>query len=137
MRDSNMQSVMRENASYQRLNDSPLAIEICSHSIGIPPQGVDSVISTPANDSLPTDSDNLVLAGSECPATGEKDGSRPLIVSEQADMLHALVSWVCVYICERCIDRIPGFRLRKLWRFSEQDTTACIQTVRTKHYHHG
>ncbi|MBZ5703014.1 MAG: helix-turn-helix domain-containing protein [Acidobacteriia bacterium] len=45
-------------------------------------------------------------------------------------MLQVPVSWVYGRTRQRCIERIPGFRLGKYWRFNEADVLAWIQRQR-------
>jgi excisionase family DNA binding protein len=63
---------------------------------------------------------------------GERHPSHLLTVREVADLLQVPVSWVYGHIRRKCVDRIPGFRLGKYWRFSEQDVIAWLREKRTK-----
>ena len=67
-------------------------------------------------------------------ATGkrERHPNHLLTVREVADLLQVPVSWVYGHIRRKCVDRIPGFRLGKYWRFSEQDVIAWLREKRTK-----
>ena len=58
-----------------------------------------------------------------------------LTVQEVADLLRVPVSWVYGHARKRCIDRIPGFRLGKYWRFTNEDVTAWLAAKHTKDYH--
>ena len=49
-----------------------------------------------------------------------------LNVEEVADLLKVPVSWVYERTRRRGVDRIPGFRLGKYWRFREADVLAWI-----------
>jgi excisionase family DNA binding protein len=68
------------------------------------------------------------------PATGRGDRhpNHLLTVPEVADLLQVPVSWVYGHIRRKCVDRIPGFRLGKYWRFCEQDVIAWLREKRTK-----
>jgi excisionase family DNA binding protein len=53
-----------------------------------------------------------------------------LTVEEVADLLQVPVSWVYERTRRRSVDRIPGFRLGKYWRFREVDILAWIERQR-------
>lgn len=53
-----------------------------------------------------------------------------LTVEEVAELLKVPVSWVYERTRRRSIDRIPGFRLGKYWRFREADVLAWINRQR-------
>jgi excisionase family DNA binding protein len=53
-----------------------------------------------------------------------------LTVEEVSDLLKVPVSWVYERTRKRGVDRIPGFRLGKHWRFREADVLAWINRQR-------
>ena len=53
-----------------------------------------------------------------------------LTVGEVAELLKVPVSWVYERTRKRGINRIPGFRLGKYWRFREADVLAWIDNQR-------
>jgi len=53
-----------------------------------------------------------------------------LTIEEVAELLHVPVSWVYGNTRRRTMDRIPGFRLGKYWRFREADVLAWIERQR-------
>jgi excisionase family DNA binding protein len=53
-----------------------------------------------------------------------------LTVEEVAEMLKVPVSWVYERTRRRGMDRIPGFRLGKYWRFREGDVLAWLERQR-------
>jgi len=53
-----------------------------------------------------------------------------LTIEEVAELLNVPVSWVYGKTRRRSIDRIPGFRLGKYWRFRESDVLAWIERQR-------
>jgi excisionase family DNA binding protein len=58
-------------------------------------------------------------------------GSSPLLtIEEVAELLSVPVSWVYGKTRRRTVDRIPGFRLGKYWRFREPDVLAWIERQR-------
>lgn len=66
----------------------------------------------------------------------EERGERLLTIQQVADMLHVPVSWVYGRTRKRSVERLPGIRLGKYWRFSAVDVNAWIRARRTNHYHH-
>ena len=54
----------------------------------------------------------------------------PLLgIDEVAELLHVPVSWVYERTRKRGINRIPGFRLGKYWRFRKADVLAWLATI--------
>ncbi len=53
-------------------------------------------------------------------------GENLLTVEEVAEFLHVSVSWVYERTRKRTIERIPGFRLGKYWRFRRGDVLTWI-----------
>jgi excisionase family DNA binding protein len=49
-----------------------------------------------------------------------------LTVEEVAELLHVPPSWVYERTRRRTINRVPGFRLGKYWRFRRSDVLAWI-----------
>jgi excisionase family DNA binding protein len=65
-------------------------------------------------------------------ATGtERQGStRLLTVEEVASLLHVPVSWVYGRMRKRSLERLPGYRLGKYWRFREDEIHAWVEDQR-------
>ena len=55
---------------------------------------------------------------------------RLLTVEEVAEILRVPISWVYERTRRRTVDRLPGFRLGKYWRFHEPDVLAWIERQR-------
>jgi excisionase family DNA binding protein len=55
---------------------------------------------------------------------------RLLTVEEVAGLLQVPASWVYGHTRKRSLDRIPGFRLGKYWRFREADVLAWLERQR-------
>jgi excisionase family DNA binding protein len=53
-----------------------------------------------------------------------------LTVEEVAALLKVLPSWVYERTRRRSVDRIPGFRLGKYWRFREAEVLAWLDRQR-------
>ena len=57
--------------------------------------------------------------------------SAPLLtIEEVAELLKVPISWVYERTRRRTLDRIPGFRLGKYWRFRESDVLAWLERQR-------
>jgi excisionase family DNA binding protein len=57
-------------------------------------------------------------------------GAALLTVEEVAALLQVPLSWVYDRTRKRGVERIPGFRLGKYWRFREGDIIAWIERQR-------
>jgi excisionase family DNA binding protein len=137
MKHHHAQFDVRENTASRRQHDLRLATDARSKLIRTDGQDFDTHISPRENNFQATDSQNQLHAAALHAATGERSESHLLTIREVAEMLQVPVSWVYGRMRKRCADRIPGFRLGKYWRFSEQDVTAWLQARRTKDYHHA
>jgi len=62
--------------------------------------------------------------------TGASSGESLLTIEEVAELLKVPISWVYGRTRRRSLDRIPGFRLGKYWRFREPDVLAWIERQR-------
>lgn len=62
--------------------------------------------------------------------TRAPDSRALLTVEEVAELLHVPLSWVYERTRKRGVDRIPGFRLGKYWRFREADVLAWLERQR-------
>lgn len=54
-----------------------------------------------------------------------------LTVQEVAALLKVDQSWIYERVRRRSVDRLPGFRLGKYWRFSKKDVLAWLDRQRT------
>jgi excisionase family DNA binding protein len=59
------------------------------------------------------------------------DARALLTVEEVAELLRVPLSWVYECTRNRSVDRIPGFRLGKYWRFREADLLAWLDRQRS------
>ncbi len=60
-------------------------------------------------------------------ATGERRGENHLLtVQEVAGLLQVPVSWVYERVRKRSLERLPGYRLGKYWRFREAEVLTWI-----------
>ena len=63
-------------------------------------------------------------------------GSRLLTVEEVAGLLNVPVSWVYERTRQRGLNRLPGFRLGKYWRFREAEVFAWLERQHAGGYAH-
>jgi excisionase family DNA binding protein len=65
--------------------------------------------------------------------TSPAHSGRPalLTVEEVAELLKVPVSWVYDRTRSRGVNRIPGFRLGKYWRFQESEVLAWLERQRS------
>ena len=61
---------------------------------------------------------------------GDRSAGSLMTIDEVAEFLRVPVSWVYEHTRRRAVDRIPGFRLGKYWRFREADITNWIERQR-------
>jgi excisionase family DNA binding protein len=61
--------------------------------------------------------------------TGREEG-RLLTVHEVATMLQVPVSWVYGRMRKRSVERLPGYRLGKYWRFRLHEVLAWVESQR-------
>jgi len=66
-------------------------------------------------------------------ATVERDNEKLLTIQQVADLLHVPVSLVYGRTRKRSIERLPGIRLGKYWRFREEEIHAWVESQRGGH----
>jgi len=60
----------------------------------------------------------------------EREGGHLLTVQEVAEMLQVPVSWVYGRMRKRSVERLPGYRLGKYWRFRQAEVLAWVESQR-------
>ena len=118
-----LQFGMRENPASDRRHGSRLAASTLSGSHFI---GEKNAQANPAHAvASPLLDQALSSAHGAQPraATVEKSGtnSKLLTVHEVADLLRVPVSWVYGRTRKRSLERLPGYRVGKYWRFREDE----------------
>jgi len=68
--------------------------------------------------------------GNEATGTIRREPTRLLTVEEVASLLHVPVSWVYGRMRKRSLERLPGYRLGKYWRFREDEIHAWVEDQR-------
>jgi excisionase family DNA binding protein len=66
----------------------------------------------------------------EATGTKRREPTRLLTVEEVASLLHVPVSWVYGRMRKRSLERLPGYRLGKYWRFREDEIHAWVEDQR-------
>lgn len=114
---------MRENPASERRHGSRLGIDTKSDSNylteGSPEANATTALAKPAF----ADADASVHAAPTGAATGRKSAGdgRLLTVHEVAELLRVPASWVYGRTRKRSLQRLPGYRLGKYWRFREEE----------------
>ena len=68
------------------------------------------------------------------PAPTARDPHCLLDAGEVAELLKVPISWVYSRTRKRSLDRLPGFRLGKYWRFQREDVLAWLARQRAGKY---
>ena len=120
---------------YGKLDD-PLATNtiasLLSQKVPLPintrPQFLVPAASRPANEGEAFDSQphGAVTAGQP-----ERKPSRLLTIRQVADLLQVPVSWVYGRTRKRSLERLPGYRLGKYWRFDHDEVLAWVAHHKT------
>ena len=59
-----------------------------------------------------------------------REESHLLTVHEVAEMLQVPVSWIYGRMRKRSVERLPGYRLGKYWRFRQAEVLAWVESQR-------
>ena len=78
-------------------------------------------------------SESNTFRGKRNGATVERANETVLTIQQVADLLHVPVSWVYGRTRKRSIERLPGIRLGKYWRFREEEIHAWVESQRGGH----
>ncbi len=132
MKNRRLQFDVRENTASSRQHASRPALNASSNAICIKEESPQT--QRPAGRPTPSslhfeDSSEAAIQNA---ATGGKrrDESRLLTVHEVAELLQVPVSWVYGRMRKRSLERLPGFRIGKYWRFSEREVLAWVDSQR-------
>jgi excisionase family DNA binding protein len=120
MKDAPTQLDMRENTASSRRHASRPMKRISER-----PQ--------PASYGAESYSESKAFLGRRNGATVERDNERLLTIQQVAELLHVPVSWVYGRTRKRSIERLPGIRLGKYWRFREEEIHAWVESQRGGH----
>jgi excisionase family DNA binding protein len=117
-----LQFGMRENPASDRRHGSRL-VHSTTSSNSIVEQNAETHSTLHLYESAVTDAHATLHAATPQAATLEKSRSdnRLLTVREVAELLRVPVSWVYGRTRKRSLERLPGYRLGKYWRFREKE----------------
>ena len=87
----------------------------------------------PASYAAEDHSESNAFRGKPNGATVERDNEKLLTIQQVAELLHVPVSWVYGRTRKRSIERLPGIRLGKYWRFREEEIHAWVESQRGGH----
>jgi excisionase family DNA binding protein len=118
----------RENTASPRQHALRLAVDTCSSTAHLAEGSLETQPITPRNARSVKGSEKPLHAPSQDEATGgdEKDKRHLLNVHEVAELLHVPVSWVYGRMRKRSLERLPGYRLGKYWRFRKDEILAWV-----------
>jgi excisionase family DNA binding protein len=138
MKSRSTQFGVPENTASLRQHDSSVAVEIVPKTNSTDEEKIKTLEHASRNGRLAEVFKSPFHAATQSAATvrEKRDENHLLTVHEVAELLRVPVSWVYEHTRGRCLDRIPGFRLGKYWRFSAGDVTAWIRSRRINDYHH-
>jgi len=119
---------VRENTASPRQHASRLAVDTPVNIAHLPEKSLETQPTSPRNARSVKDSEKRLHAASQDEATGRdaRDGRPLLDVHEVAQLLHVPVSWVYGRIRKRSLERLPGYRLGKYWRFRKDEVLAWV-----------
>jgi len=128
---------VRENTALSRKHASP-HVAVISNVIYTGENNLNVPGAAPIHNRPAAGFEGSLHSAPQQAATGGErmDENHLLTVREVAELLQVPLSWVYEQTRLRTIDRIPGFRLGKYWRFNAADVRAWIRERRTNHYHH-
>jgi excisionase family DNA binding protein len=120
---------VRENTASPRQHAPRFAVETCSSIAPRVEQSLETQPSSPRNARSMQGSQNHLNAPSRDGATGGDAGDEHhlLNVHEVAELLQVPVSWVYGRIRKRSLERLPGYRLGKYWRFRKEEVLAWVE----------
>jgi excisionase family DNA binding protein len=123
----------RVNTASQRQHASRLAVDTYSNDASLVEEKPEIPTTSVRYVRSASSSDNPLHAVSQQAATGGVRGDERhlLNVHEVAELLQVPVSWVYERVRKRSLERLPGYRLGKYWRFREADIQAWIERQRT------
>jgi len=75
-------------------------------------------------------SESIALRGKRKGATVRRDNEKLLTIRQVAELLQVPVSWVYGRTRRRSIERLPGIRLGKYWRFREEEIHSWVEGQR-------
>src|ERR1700692_2923178 len=87
----------------------------------------------PASSRPDVHSESRGFPGQRNGAPVERHTEKLITIQQVADLLHVPVSWVYGRTRKRSIERLPGIRLGKYWRFRGEEIHAWVESQRGGH----
>jgi excisionase family DNA binding protein len=121
---------VRENTASTRQHDSRLSTGFASNALCLDDQTAQTQRSLFQRDRSTASAQDEAHAAPKRTATLEEMGPADhfLTVQEVAKLLQVPVSWVYGRTRRRSIERIPGYRLGKYWRFRQKEVLAWVES---------
>jgi len=119
---------MRENTASSRQHAPRFAVDTRSNVARLAEESPETQPTSPRSARAVKASENPSHAASQDAATGRdaRDERHLLNVNEVAELLHVPVSWVYGRMRKRSLERLPGYRLGKYWRFRKNEVLAWV-----------
>jgi len=123
---------VRENTASSRQHASRLAVHPGSDEFSRRAEGQEIQASVTNNGRPWTGYEDAQHAATGPAATAKerRDENNLLTVQEVAELLQVPVSWVYERVRKRSLERLPGYRLGKYWRFSRAEVLTWIERQR-------
>jgi excisionase family DNA binding protein len=120
---------VRENTASPRQHAPRFAVETRSNIAPIAEESLETQPTSPHNARSLKGSEKPLHAVSQNEATGKdaRDERHLLNVHEVAELLQVPVSWVYGRMRKRSLERLPGYRLGKYWRFRKDEILAWVE----------
>src|SRR5712664_964069 len=119
---------VRENTASSRQHAPRFAVDTRSNLARLAEENLETQPTSPHNARSVTCSENLLHATSQdaAPARDARDERHLPNVHEVAELLQVPVSWVYGRLRKRSLERLPGYRLGKYWRFRKNEVLAWV-----------
>jgi excisionase family DNA binding protein len=119
---------VREHTASQRQHASRVASDTRSNIAHFAEEGPEAQPTSSRNAPSVKVPENPLHSASHDDATGRdaRDGRHLIDVHEVAELLHVPVSWVYGRMRKRSLERLPGYRLGKYWRFRKDEVLAWV-----------
>src|SRR5487761_919967 len=119
---------VREHTASPRRHASRFAVDTPLNIAHLAEESLEAQPTSPRNARSVKDSEERLHATSQDEASSRdaRDGRHLLDVHEVAELLHVPVSWVYGRMRKRSLERLPGYRLGKYWRFRKDEVLAWV-----------
>jgi len=121
---------VRENTASPRQHAPRFAVDTRSSIAHLAEESLETQPTSPHNASSAKGAKNSLHTALQDGATAgdERDEHHLLKVHEVAELLQVPVSWVYGRMRKRSLERLPGYRLGKYWRFRRSEVLAWVDS---------